>query len=76
METVTKDKSVTIYVMVKASIFTLMAATILETGSRERCKVRVNYSIAKEIFSMKDNGRTIISKVRASYIISHQGKNG
>lgn len=62
--------------MARASIFTRMAATILEIGSREKCKVKVSCLTVREIFSIRVNGGMTIFKARENFITYRPDRTG
>ena len=76
MEIVIKVKKEIIFAMEKANIFTQMEVIILVTGWKEKCKEQDNYSTIKAILSIKENGETIIIKVKESFIIIRMVNNG
>jgi hypothetical protein len=55
--------------MEKENILIATEATILETGSKEKCRVKDNFMIIKEIYNTKVNGKTIIIKAEEKYSI-------
>jgi hypothetical protein len=53
--------------MVKENILIVMEVTTLETGSREKCKVKDSFMIIKEIYNTKGNGKMTITKAGEKY---------
>lgn len=54
--------------MVKANIYTAMAATTTATGSRGKWRVKANYTTLMAIYNTKDNGKAIIITAKALYM--------
>ena len=59
-----KEKKEKCYVTGKENTCTMMGATILETGSKEKWKDRENLLMLMAIWSMKVSGKTITMKAR------------
>ena len=66
METDMRAKKKILFGMEKENISTTMAAIILEIGSRAKWKGMENLSMGMEIWFIKDSGRTITTRGRAS----------